>query len=110
MGLRNFASKIGKAAWKHKGLALRGVQLHPAAQMVLQVKNLKADDMTEVAGDILANIIAEISDDNPEKSEAWVALIAIERLLDGVVNKTRIDNQEMADALNHLAIQFRNKG
>ena len=109
MGLKNLAGKLGRKAWKHKGLALRGIKLHPAAQMVLQVKNLRPDDVLAVSGDILAQAIAELSDDDPNRPEFHSAIKIIEALLDKVVEKTDVDNKEMAYILSNLAVLYENK-
>lgn len=109
MNIKALAGKISEQAWKHKGLVLRGIKLHPVAKMILQAKGITPTETTKIAGDILANAIAEMSDEVPSQPEYWIALPVIEKMLEEIVDKTNVSNKEMTDILQNLAILFQNR-
>lgn len=56
---------LKKGAEKGSGIALKGVKSHPAVQVLLAAKDLKGEDKTDTAAEILVQVIEDkIDKDN----------------------------------------------
>ena len=63
---RGFVERIAKAgkvvagaAMQHKGLLAKGIELHPAAKLVMSMRDITPEDRVNVAGDMTAQLVSE---------------------------------------------------
>lgn len=108
MGLRDKITGVGKFAWGHKGVLLKGAQLHPGVALVLKMKDLKPGDVVKVAGELAAADIERLLGEHDHDARGAV-VESIKPILKDIVAKTDVSNEDVAEVLSALSDEFRGR-
>ena len=104
MGWKDRISSVGKAAWKHKGVVLRGAQLHPGVALVLKMKDLKPGDLARVSSQLLAADVERLL----EKHVGHKAIVdALRPTLRELQDHTDVTTSEIRAALQQIADEYK---
>ena len=94
---------IGKTILKHKGLVLKGIELTPAASMVLTIKDLLPQDKINAAAEILVHEIEEAVQDDPMRARGRAVLDVLGPVVALVADRCELEPQQMRSVLRRLS-------